>query len=94
MFGNFAQEMGDSNRAIGQSTNHFFDMWRALLVDLIEEAKSSNRIDREVESDPMSFLIISSIEGALILHKASHDGAVLRKTGRALKSVLSSVRIK
>jgi hypothetical protein len=61
-------------------------------VELFDQANQAGKSGWHIEPDALSRLVISSIEGALLLCKASKDPDALRKTGEALKSVVRLCR--
>jgi TetR/AcrR family transcriptional repressor of nem operon len=93
MFGTIAQEVGESNRVLADATNRFFISWTQLLSSQFDEAKDTGRISHEHDSTALSHLIISSLEGALILYKASMQQDAYNKTRDALKSTLEGLRL-
>jgi hypothetical protein len=72
--------------------NGFFLFWNEFLVELLDQANQADKSAWCIDSDALSRLVISSIEGALLLCKASKDPDALRKTGEALKSVVRLCR--
>ena len=57
-------------------------------MELFDQANQAGNSALRIDSDALSRLVISSIEGALLLCKASKDPEALKKTGEALKSVV------
>lgn len=51
------------------------------------------KLKPDADSDGLSRLLMSSIEGALLICKASKDTESFRKTAEALKSAISLQRI-
>ena len=92
LFGKIAQELGDSNRPIAEAANSFFLQWGKMLQNLFDQAKQDGLIHSEADSESLSYLVISGIEGALILYKASKDPNIFLKIGHALKSVIADLR--
>jgi hypothetical protein len=72
--------------------NRFFLFWNEFLVELFDQASEAGKSAWRIDSDALSRLVISSIEGALLLCKASKDPDALKKTGEALKSVVRLCR--
>jgi hypothetical protein len=62
------------------------------LIELFDQADQAGKSVWRIDPDALSRLVISSIEGALLLCKASKDPDALRKTGEALKSVVRLCR--
>ncbi len=85
--------MGDSNRNLAQTAYRFFDLWGELLCNHFDEAKAIGKLKPDADSDALSRLVMSSIEGALMLCKASKDTESLRQTAEALKSMISLQKI-
>ena len=61
-------------------------------MGLFDQANQAGKSASRIDSDALSRLVISSIEGALLLCKASKDPDALRRTGEALKSVVRLCR--
>lgn len=85
--------MGDTNRGLSDSVNRFFIEWHALLSRLLGEAIEVGELRKETDCDALSRLIMSTVEGAILICKVSKDPASLLKTVETLKSVLASHRI-
>jgi TetR/AcrR family transcriptional regulator, transcriptional repressor for nem operon len=90
-FGNIALELGDTNRPLAEAANHFFELWGNFLRDLFDEAKAAGKLSDEVDTDGLSRLVMSSIEGALVMCKASKDTDSLKKTAEVLKRMTCHV---
>ena len=84
--------MGDTNRRLGAAANRFFVHWGDMLKDLIEEAKELGKLPPDTDGDALSHLVMSSIEGALVLFKASQDPESFNRLGRGLKSVIACMK--
>jgi TetR/AcrR family transcriptional regulator, transcriptional repressor for nem operon len=92
LFGKIAQEVGDSNRPIAETANRFFLEWGQMLGSEFEQAKKEGLISMDADGESLAYLVISGIEGALILYKASKDPNIFLKVGHALKSVITELR--
>ncbi len=68
--------------------NRFFKQWHELLVRLFEEAKSLGELKQDTDSDALSRLVMSTVEGAILICKTSKDADGLRRTIGALKSII------
>lgn len=71
---------------LAEAANRFFSAWHDLLVEVLQEAKSLGKLRAETDTESLSHLIISSIEGSLVLYKASRDPEAFVKIGAALKA--------
>jgi hypothetical protein len=78
---------------LAQTAYRFFDLWGELLYNHFNQAKAMGKLKPDADSDALSRLVMSSIEGALMLCKASKDTDSFRQTAEALKSMISSQRI-
>lgn len=85
--------MGDSNATLAEASDRFFRAWVEMVRDLLDEAKSVGKLKEETDSDALGQLVISAIEGAILMHKASKDPETFQKTDRALKQVLAGLRV-
>ncbi|WP_272913409.1 LmrA/YxaF family transcription factor [Desulfomonile tiedjei] len=83
-----AQELGDSNRVLAQSANRFFVLWGELLRSHFDRAKAQGCLEPDADTDGLSRLVMSTIEGALLLCKASKDTEAFKKTAEALKQAI------
>lgn len=72
--------------------NRFFLFWHEFLLELFDQTDQVGKAAWRINPDALSRLVISSIEGALLLCKASKDPDALRRTGEALKSVVRLCR--
>lgn len=79
--------MGDSSENLARSANRFFDLWADMLRDLYDRAKREGKLANSLDSDSLSRVVISSVEGALLMCKASKDLESFKKTGEALKRI-------
>lgn len=85
--------MGDSNTALAEASDRFFRAWTEMVRKLFEEAKNLKELKEEADCDALGHLVISCIEGAILMHKASKDPGTFQKTGRALKQVIAGLRL-
>jgi len=87
-FGKFAQEVGDASPALAGAATRFFDWWGEFLASFFEQAKGLGLLRAETDGTALSLLVISSIEGALLVCKASGDVGCLIRIGETLKAVI------
>jgi hypothetical protein len=67
-------------------------MWHQWLTGLLEEARNKGILRPNTDCDALSRVIVSTLEGAILICKASKDEASLLKTAQGLKSVISGYR--
>lgn len=73
-------------------TAEFFAEWRDLMTSLFEQARSGGWLRGDADSESLSLLMISVIEGALLMCKASGDVESFKKTANSLKQTLCLYR--
>ena len=88
LFGNFALELGDTNPELARSANRFFVQWKALIVSLLEQARAAGQFNRDVDLDAFAHLIMSTIEGALLISRASGDVDTFVKAGNSIRNMV------
>lgn len=93
-FGTLAQELGDTHRDLALKANRFFARWKALIVSLLEQGKEQGRLRPETDGEALAGLIVSSLEGALLICKASKDPALLTQTQATLAALVASQQTK
>lgn len=76
------------HRGIAEAVNLFFVGWRKLLLNLLEEAKKAGSIKPDTNCNAISNLIMSTIEGAILICKTSKDRESFIKTMETLKSII------
>jgi hypothetical protein len=74
---------------LARSADRFFVRWRALLLSLLTEARDRGELPPETDCDASALLVMSVIEGALLMCKASKDTEAFGRTAEILKGVLS-----
>lgn len=84
--------MGDTHRGLSDAINQFFIEWHALLSSLLTEARVVGGLRKETDCNALSRLIMSAMEGAILICKVSKDPASFLKTVETLKSVVASHR--
>ncbi len=60
---------------------------------LFDEAKTMGKLKEEADSASLSRLVMSSVEGAILICKASKDAESMRETVETLKSVISGYKV-
>jgi hypothetical protein len=85
--------LGDTHRDLARAAHRFFIQWHELLSGLLEEAKKLGILRPDIECDALGMLIMSTVEGAILICKASKDQESLIKTIDTLKSVIAGFRV-
>jgi TetR/AcrR family transcriptional regulator, transcriptional repressor for nem operon len=90
---NTAIESDDTNSALLLRTQEAMDSWRQLICQIIEKGIAGGEISQTVEADLVATIIISNLEGALMMSqlykKRIHMERVSEHLNRYLKSLLA-----
>lgn len=60
-----------------------------MLESLIGQAKEAGQLDAETDGDALALLIMSVIEGSLLICKAGKDTDQFQKTAGILKTIIA-----
>lgn len=77
-FGNFALELSTGSEAVRLKVQEIFDGIRALLRDLIAKAQAAGEVRPELEPEQTAGLLLSLMEGAVLLDKTSQSEQEVR----------------
>jgi len=83
--------LGDTNESLAQEASRFFFLWGNQLRDLFRQARTEGRLKQDVDCSALGHLVMSTIEGALLICKASKDTESFKQTAEALKRLLRTV---
>ena len=78
---------------LGEAAHRFFIEWHRLLRDYFEEGKKLGKLRKDADCEALSYLVMSTIEGVILIGKASKDSGFVLKTAKTLKAVLSNYRV-
>lgn len=67
--------------------------WRELIQDLLEQARQAGRLRPETGCAALAGLMVSALEGALLICKAAKDGTQLRETADTLLALVAGQEI-
>lgn len=89
---NTAIESDDTNSALHLRTQEAMNSWRQLICQITEKGIARGEISQTVEADVVATIIISNLEGALMMsqlyRKRIHMERVSEHLNRYLKSLL------
>ncbi|MEH7076527.1 TetR/AcrR family transcriptional regulator [Neobacillus drentensis] len=85
---NAAIEADDSNILIEDSVKEGFAALIEIIKSIIEFGKTQNEIDKQVNSEEVAVLILSSLEGALALSRLNKDKKYLDLVIKQIKAML------
>lgn len=89
LFGNTALEMTDNNKSFADIIQSVFDCWVDKLEDFIVQGQKDSSVSNTSDSHLLAKLIVSSIEGAIMMARVSKDEKDLDDCLLILQQILS-----
>ncbi|MGV6817003.1 MAG: TetR/AcrR family transcriptional regulator [Thiotrichales bacterium] len=89
-FGNFTLELSSDSQLVRQKLDSIFSRYRETFSSLLEKAKTQGEIDEDLNPEAEAEMILSVVEGALLLDKARQAPAALDQAIRFLESHFSA----
>ncbi|HUJ79414.1 MAG TPA: TetR family transcriptional regulator C-terminal domain-containing protein [Nitrospiria bacterium] len=86
--GNLAAEMSDYHEEFRLKLARIFEAWRVMVERTLTAAQRRGEIPSDVEVVEVAFLVLSTIEGGMLLAKVEHDVRVMERTFEGLKRCL------
>jgi len=90
--GNLALEMSDQHEAFRQKLAQIFESWRVVVERSLRAAQAQGQIRPEVEAESLSFLVLSAIEGGILLAKVERDVRVMEHCIEGLRDCLKRLQ--
>lgn len=90
---NTAIDADDGNRALRASAREALDSWRTRLGSLIHSARRQGIVKRETQPRAVASVIISALEGAVMMSRLDEDRGALEIARDHLIAYLESLRI-
>jgi len=90
--GNLAAEMSDLDEKFRLKLARIFEVWRGMVERTLRVAQQRGEIKLDVEVEALSFLVLSTIEGGILLAKVEHDVSVMERSFEGLKRCLERLR--
>jgi len=82
--GNLAAEMSDVRETFRRKLAGVFELWRQVIERALITAQRRGELRPGVNARQLSFLILSTIEGAILLAKVQHDARVMERCFQGL----------
>jgi TetR/AcrR family transcriptional repressor of nem operon len=82
--GNLAAEMSDVRETFRRKLAGVFELWRRVVERALITAQRRGELRPGVNARQLSFLILSTIEGAILLAKVQHDARVMDRCFQGL----------
>lgn len=90
--GNLAAEMSDHQEEFRSRLAHIFESWRSVVERTLRTAQTRGQIRPDVEIEGLSFLVLSTIEGGILLAKVGRDVRVMERCFEGLKGSLGRLK--
>lgn len=88
IFGNTALEMSDRSERYRSIIQEVFEEWRRRLREVLERAVRAGEVRMGIDPEAMGRHIVATVEGAIMLARASKDPADLKKCLATLSELL------
>lgn len=88
IFGNTALEMSDRNEKYRSVIHGVFEEWRRRIREILESAVGSGEVRTEIDPEAMARHVIATIEGGIMLARASRNPEDLKECLAALSVCL------
>ncbi|MEW6323906.1 MAG: TetR family transcriptional regulator C-terminal domain-containing protein [Nitrospirota bacterium] len=82
--GNLAAEMSDVHEPFRRRLAEVFESWRAVVARTLAAAQRRGEIGPDADVANLSSLILSTVEGAILLAKVQHDARVMERSFEGL----------
>lgn len=91
--GNLAAEMSDLDEEFRLKLARIFESWRIMIERTLRAAQQRGEITPDVGAEELSFLVLSTIEGGILLAKVEHDVRVMERSFEGLTRCLRRLRL-
>ena len=90
---NTAIEWDDTNSLLRDKTQQAMDSWRNLIIRIVEKGIKKGEIKPTIESDAVATVIISTIEGGIMMSKLYQDSIHLERVVTSLQSYIDNLAL-
>ena len=90
---NSAIEWDDTNSLLRDRTQKAMDSWRNLIIRIVEKGIKKGEIKPDIESDAIATIIISSLEGGIMMSKLYRDSIHLERVVTSLQNYLDNLAL-
>jgi len=88
LFGNFTLEMSADSDPVRRKVASIFDRYRKTIASLLRQARKAGELPAEIDPDSQAHVILSLIEGAILLDKSRQRIEALPKAIDFLRRML------
>lgn len=89
-FGNFTLELSTASNPVSHKVSHIFNQYMHIMESLLRQARDAGEIPEHVDPVAISSIILSQMEGAILLDKANQQPSAVDASIKFIKSFLSS----
>ncbi len=89
---NTAVDSDDGNALMRARVRAALDQWRSTLAGFVREGQSSGEFCSEIDPDAVAVIMISALEGAVMMSRLEKSREPLRKVGEHLGSYLRALK--
>lgn len=93
LFGNMALEIGHDGSEISALIESFFKRWENKFISLLNIAEKNGEIKLKEPARVLARMILSSIEGGVLLSKISGNTESLKDCMKVIKSLINEIRV-
>lgn len=90
---NSAIEWDDTNSLLRDKTQKAMNSWRNLIIRIVEKGIKKGEIKPDLESDAIATIIISSLEGGIMMSKLYRDSIHLERVVTSLQNYLDNLAL-
>ena len=90
---NSALEWDDTNSLLRDKTQKAMNSWRNLIIRIVEKGIKKGEIKPDLESDAIATIIISSLEGGIMMSKLYRDSIHLERVVTSLQNYLDNLAL-
>jgi len=88
-FGNLAIELSEHNEVFRKKLNRVFELWIGHLKIIVDDIKEHEKLPIETDSQTLSEVIVSMIEGGILLAKNRQNGQSLVSVADVIKKMVN-----
>jgi TetR/AcrR family transcriptional regulator, transcriptional repressor for nem operon len=89
---NTAVESDDGNTLMRRRVRAALDQWRSTLAGFVRDGQASGELRGEIDCDAVAVIMISALEGAVMMSRLEKSREPLRKVGKHLESYLRALK--
>ncbi|MBI3621270.1 MAG: TetR family transcriptional regulator C-terminal domain-containing protein [Nitrospirae bacterium] len=90
--GNLAAEMSDLHEEFRSRLALIFESWRGVVERALRTAQLHGQIRSDIKVEELSFLVLSTVQGGILLAKVKRDVRVMEQCFEGLKACLGRLR--